>query len=82
MQVLNALAVSAVASHGLHSGAYSLLVANLGPTWGATTTLLYYLGMSALATVEICGAVDALDLMLRTQARASDHSVSDPQTTD
>eukprot|EP00965_Chrysotila_dentata_P047314 1569878-Pleurochrysis_carterae.AAC.1 len=58
VQLLNCLGLSAVATNGHHNGAYNLLVANLGPTWGATTSLLYYLGMSALATVEICGAVE------------------------
>jgi len=67
VQLLNCLAVSAVASNGLHDGTYSLLVANLGPIWGATASLLYYLGMSALATVEICGAVEALDVLLQQQ---------------
>jgi len=67
VQLLNSLAVSAVASNGLHEGTYSLLVANLGPTWGATASVLYYLGMSALATVEICGAVEAFDIMLKHQ---------------
>ena len=68
VQVLNAFAVCAVATNDHHhTGAYNLLVANLGPTWGATTTLLYYLGMSSLATVEICGAVEAFDLMLKAQ---------------
>lgn len=63
--MLNSLACSAVATNGLHSGAYKLLVANLGGTWGAVTSLLYYLGMTALATVEICGAVEAIDTMLQ-----------------
>ena len=68
VQFMNCLCVSAVATNGLHSGAYSLLVANLGPAWGATTSLLYYMGMTSLATVEICGAVEAFDLLMR-QAR-------------
>lgn len=63
--MLNSLACSAVATNGLHSGAYKLLVANLGGTWGAATSLLYYLGMTALATVEICGAVEAVDTLLQ-----------------
>ena len=65
VQVMNCLCVSAVATNGLHSGSYSLLVANLGPSWGATTGLLYYMGMTSLATVEICGAVEAFDLLMR-----------------
>ena len=68
VQILNSFAVSAVATNGLHGGVYDLLVANLGPMWGATTTLLYYLGMSALATVEICGAVEAFDVLLASEA--------------
>ena len=65
VQLMNSLCVSAVATNGLHSGTYSLLTANLGPAWGATSSLLYYMGMTALATVEICGAVEALDILLR-----------------
>ena len=72
VQVLNSLACSAVATNGLHSGAYQLLVANLGTTWGTATSLLYYLGMSALATVEICGAVEAVDAGLEAEAWGPD----------
>lgn len=38
-------------------------------SWGAAASLLYYLGMSALATVEICGAVEALDITMQLEAR-------------
>ena len=65
VQTMNCLCISAVATNGLHAGSYNLLVANLGHTWGATTGLLYYLGMTSLATVEICGAVEGVDLLLR-----------------
>mmetsp|Transcript_24117 Transcript_24117/g.61639 ORF Transcript_24117/g.61639 Transcript_24117/m.61639 type:complete len:943 (+) Transcript_24117:58-2886(+) len=71
VQVMNSLCVSAVATNGLHSGTYSLLVANFGPAWGATTGLLYYMGMTSLATVEICGAVEAFDLLMRAVAGES-----------
>ena len=76
VQLMNCLCVSAVATNGLHSGSYSLLAANLGPAWGATASLVYYLGMTALATVEICGAVEALDLLLR-RAHGPDYLTGD-----
>lgn len=77
-QVLTTLSLCAVMSNSssFSGGAFGVLRRNIGSEMAGVVSIAYYLGMACLGSIELLGAVQAIDTMLASSAHYQGSSVT------
>jgi len=75
IQMLTTFSLCAVLSNtkSYSNGLFGIFKSNLGSNWAAIICLIYYLGMTSLASVELLGSVQAIDIVLKATRDTQDN---------